>query len=190
MAMPSVQRKYTVSEVRALPEDRFTYELIDGELEVSPTPRPRHERVRIRLMRLLAAYLDSIGVGDGLVAQGEVTWGTSNQYVIPDLCVVPPQDLDANDWDRITDLRLVVEIVSLSSARRDRLRKRVLYMAQRVSEYWIVDPDAEVVEVWQPAQDRPAIVMDELRWRYSPESPECVIDLPGLFRNLPANRDP
>ena len=81
---------------------------------------------------------------------------------------------------------LAVEVVSPSSARADRTSKRRLYQRQGVATYWIVDPDAELVEVWHPDDDRPAIVTDVVRWRVSPDVGDLAIDLPELFRTLPA----
>jgi Uma2 family endonuclease len=79
-----------------------------------------------------------------------------------------------------------VEVVSPSSARGDRLTKRRLYQRQRVATYWIVDPDARLVEVWHPEDDRLEIVTDSLEWRATPDAEALVIDLGELFGSLPA----
>jgi Uma2 family endonuclease len=65
------------------------------------------------------------------------------------------------------------------------LVKRRLYQRQRVATYWVVDPDAQLVEVWHPGDDRPEIVTDTLRWQLAPDSNELVIPLRELFENLP-----
>jgi Uma2 family endonuclease len=75
--------------------------------------------------------------------------------------------------------------VSPSSARADRVGKRTLYQRRGVATYWVVDPDARVVEVWRPDQDRPETVTDVLRWRVKPEAEDLVIDVPTLFIGLP-----
>ncbi|MBK7925485.1 MAG: Uma2 family endonuclease [Gemmatimonadetes bacterium] len=67
----------------------------------------------------------------------------------PDLFVVPAAQA-TNDWRTYRDLRLAVEIVSPGSRRMDRVEKRRLYQAQGVGSYWIVDPEARLVEVWGP----------------------------------------
>jgi Uma2 family endonuclease len=85
----------------------------------------------------------------------------------------------------VRTLLLAVEVVSPSSARGDRLLKRGLYQRQGVETYWIVDPDAALVEVWHPEDDRPEIVTEVLRWRVTPEADELVLDLGELFRDLP-----
>ena len=50
----------------------------------------------------------------------------------------------------------------------------------------MVDPDAAVVEVWRPEDERPAIVTDVLRWRLAPEADELTVDLRELFASLPS----
>jgi len=61
MAMPQVERRYTVAEVLQFPEDGNRYELIRGALIVSPAPTPRHQLVLGSLYRRLADYLDAVG---------------------------------------------------------------------------------------------------------------------------------
>jgi Uma2 family endonuclease len=78
-----------------------------------------------------------------------------------------------------------VEIVSPSSARADRTTKRRLYQKRGVATYWIVDPDAALVEIWHPDDDRPEIVTDAVRWRVAPGADQLVIELRALFENLP-----
>lgn len=82
-------------------------------------------------------------------------------------------------------LLLSAGVVSPSSARGDRLIKRRLYQRQRVATSWVVDPDARLVEVWRPDDDRPEIVADILRWRVTPDVEELVIELAALFAGLP-----
>ena len=91
-----------------------------------------------------------------------------------------------SSWASIRTLMRAVEVVSPSSARGDRLTKGRLYQRQRVADYWVVDPDARLVEVWHPEDERPEIVTDVVRWRVTPDAEELVIDLEDLFRDLPA----
>ncbi len=73
-------------------------------------------------------------------------------------------------------------MVSPSSARYDRIVKRRVYQEHGVSTYWIVDPDAQVVEVWRPDDERPEIVTDVLRWRVGGEAEELAIELAEVFK--------
>jgi Uma2 family endonuclease len=184
MGMPDTARHYTVDDVLAFPEDGNRYELVDGELLVTPAPAQRHEIVLPRLAIQAYQYVASLpGVAQTFFSRGDVIWGPG-EYVQPDLFVVPVHEVTGN-WRDCQHLLLVAEIVSPSSARVDRVRKRALYQRRGVATYWVVDPDARVVEVWQPDQDRPEIVTDVLRWRVTPEATELEIDVPSLFVGLP-----
>lgn len=113
----------------------------------------------------------------------DISWGLTT-LVQPNLFVVPPEQLSRR-WSSVTHLVLAVEIVSPSSVRTDRWRKRMLYMRRGVETYWIVDPDAQLVEVWRPGDERPAIVGDTLRWRVTEGAPELHVDAVALFASLP-----
>lgn len=89
------------------------------------------------------------------------------------------------DWRDCRTLLLAVEVLSPNTARADRLKKRRLYQRRGVKTCWIVDPDAQLVEVWHPADERPEIVTDSLRWRVNEDAPELVVNLPSLFAKLP-----
>jgi Uma2 family endonuclease len=75
---------------------------------------------------------------------------------------------------------LLIEVLSPSTARVDRVVKRQRYQ-QLGTEYWIVDLDARVVERWLPADARPEVITDAIRWATSPVSAPCVVDLVRLF---------
>lgn len=184
MGMPDLARHYTVDEVLAFPDDGNRYELVDGELLVTPAPSPIHQQVVTRLAARLASYLDAHpGLADAFVAPADITWDRE-KLVQPDLFVIPTTEV-SKSWTTVQTLLLAVEVVSPSSARGDRLVKRQLYQRQGVATYWIVDPDARVVEVWHPDDERPEIASDVLRWRVSPAADELAIELERLFSNLP-----
>jgi Uma2 family endonuclease len=184
MGMPDTARRYTVEDVLAFPDDGNRYELVDGELLVTPAPSLIHQKVVTQLFARLAWYLDKhVGLADVLVAPADITWDRE-KLVQPDLFVIPASEVSTS-WKTVRTLLLAVEIVSPSSARGDRLVKRRLYQRQRVATYWIVDPDARLVEVWHPDDERPEIVTDVLRWRAAPDADDLAIDLQELFDSLP-----
>ena len=184
MVMPDTARRYTLEEVLALPEDGNRYELVDGELLVTPAPAQPHEIVLVRLVGYLHEYLAPFAaVAQMFFSRGDVIWGPE-EYVQPDLFVVPRSEV-TGDWRDCQHLLLSVEVVSPSSARGDRFKKRRLYQRRGVGTYWIVDADAQLVEVWHPQDERPEIVTDALRWRVTPDAPELRIELSPLFANLP-----
>ena len=184
MAMPHTARRYTVAEVLALPPDGNRYEVVDGELLVTPAPRFRHQQTAARLFDALRAYLRPLGLADCvLFSPADITWGVdpdeADELVQPDIFVVPPDQL--GEWQGMARLALVAEIVSPSSGRADRVVKRKAYQRHGVPIYWVVDPDAALIEVWTPEDDRPRIVTDVLTWRWDVDAPELRIVLEELF---------
>ncbi len=185
MVMPDTARRYTVSEVLAFPEDGNRYELVHGDLLVTPAPQPQHQVVLQRLMVKLHGYLVSASEqAEVFPSPADISWD-GETLVQPDLFVVPAKEV-SNDWGTYKTLLLAVEILSPSSSRGDRVVKRRLYQEQDVATYWIVDPDAAMVEVWQPDDERPEIVTDVLRWRVAAGASELAIDLTSLFKDLPS----
>ena len=185
MVMPETARRYTVDEVLAFPSDGNRYELVHGELLVSPAPRLVHQKVVGWIHSRLANYLAPYArVAEVLLSPADITWGTQDDLAQPDIFVVPVSET-AENWDAIRTLLLAVEVLSASTARHDRITKRRLYQEHGVATYWIVDPDGRVVEVWHPADSRPEIVTDVLRWRVTPEATELQIHVAELFERLP-----
>ena len=186
MAMPNTARRYTVEEVLAFPSDGKRYELVHGELLVSPAPRYLHQQITSRLQILLGRYLEPFhDLAEPLVSPADITWGTEDDLAQPDVFVVPVRET-TDEWSSIRTLLLAIEVLSPSTARYDRITKRRLYQEHGVLTYWVVDPDARLVEVWRPPDDRPEIVTDRLTWRVAPDAPELVIELQNLFAGLPA----
>jgi Uma2 family endonuclease len=103
--------------------------------------------------------------------------------VQPDLFVMPANEV-TGDWRDCQHPILAVEVVSPTSARADRLKKRRLYQERGVGTYWVVDAEAQLVEVWRPGDERPEIVTDLLCWRLAPEAAQLRIEVPALFANL------
>ena len=184
MGMPDTARRYTVDEVLAFPADGNRYELVDGELLVTPAPGARHQLVIGDLYTQLAAYLaHHRDIATVLLSPADITW-SRERLVQPDIFVVPRREV-SRTWTTYQTLLLAVEVLSPSSARGDRLLKRRLYQRQGVATYWIVDPDARLVEVWHPEDERPEIVTEALSWWVSPKAEELTISLPELFEGLP-----
>ena len=174
-------REWTYEMLVAIPDDRNRYEIIDGELLVTPPPSYGHQRVQWELGRLIANYLEQYPLGHGFFAPGDVIIDQRN-VVEPDIFVVPRGlDLKSGSWKDIRSLLLAVEILSPSTARADRLGKRLLYQRFRVAEYWIVDSDARVIDRWRPDDTRAETLSEEIEWQPSSEYPALRIDLGELF---------
>jgi len=190
MAMPSSVQQYTVEDVlRLFPESKTKYELLYGELFVSPPPALRHQALVQRLYRRLVDYLGPFGLDETVFCTAvDISWD-NRSVVEPDLFVAPPEQLRSNRRLTIKTLLLAVEVLSPRSSRADRVLKRRLYQENRVAAYWVVDHRAGLVEVWTPGDERPQIVTDVLRWRVAPDAPECEIELAPLFEGLPPPQD-
>ena len=132
-----------------MPEDGKRYEAIGGELYVTPAPRTLHQRASHLLTVELHDLLDEPGHGQVYAAPFGVEFPETGEGVQPDLLFVSTERLHivGEDWIRGAP-DLVIEIVSPSTARRDRTVKLDFYRRLGVAEYWVVDPDAEQVEVW------------------------------------------
>ena len=182
MVMPATQgRRWTAAEVRALPEEPGKqYEVIDGELFVSPGPSYAHQFVTAELLGRLRAYVHAQKLGYVLMGPGDVE---SDAYTLvqPDVFVVPPvEDRAPRDFAEARRLLLAVEVLSPSSGRKDHVVKRRLY--QRMdTEYWIVDPDARVVERWRPGDESAELAEEWLTWQPEHASEALVIDLVAMF---------
>lgn len=88
-------------------------------------------------------------------------------------------------WAHLKALLHAAEVLSPSSCRADRFIKRRVYQEQNVDTYWLVDPEARVVEVWRPGDEAPELVTGTLRWQVTAEAPVLEIPLAGLFADLP-----
>ena len=184
MVMPATTGRYTAEEVLAFPPDGNRYELVDGELLLTPAPTQRHQIVLEELLVRLREYLRRYStVARAFFSPADIIW-SRDEYVQPDIFVVPAAQV-TGDWRDCRTLWLAAEVLSPSSARYDRVTKRSLYQRKGVATYWTVDTDAQLVEVWHPGDDRPEIVTDVLRWRVVPDATELEIRLEEVFSALP-----
>jgi len=180
----SATRIWTREEVLDLPDDGKKYELVDGELLVTPSPRGRHQRGVLELYKLVEPYVATQGIGGVMALPSDLDL-QSGQLVQPDLFVGALVDgREPVEWEEFGVPILVVEVLSPSTAQDDRVRKRRLYQRVEVPVYWIMDLDARVVEVWTSDANRPGIEDERLNWQPDPAVPVLTIDLPAYFRRV------
>lgn len=185
--MPALAGHYwTTEDVRALiDESRHwpRYELLDGELLVTNAPAFAHQWAVSELLARLREYCRQHGIGDALVSPADLVLA-SESIMQPDVFVVPKALVSTAEpmrWPMVTSLLLAVEVLSPSTMREDRVRKRDFYLANRVAEYWIVDLDARIVERWTPERERPDIRRAELVWRPREASAPFLLDVRAYF---------
>jgi Uma2 family endonuclease len=182
-------REWTYAEFARLPDDGNRYEVIAGELYVTPAPSTIHQAVSFRLVRLFGNFCEEQQAGIAFHAPYDVIFGDGD-YMEPDLIFVRRERMDdvIKDHGAVAPPDLVVEILSDGTEHRDRGIKRERYAAYGVPEYWIINTDAKHVEVYRLTRGdlrRVAVEDDVLRYRPAPGESELVIDVPHLLR--PAN---
>jgi len=172
---------HTADMVRALPDDGNRYEVVHGELLVTPAPRVLHQLVLQRLQLALGKYLERERMGQLLASPADISWGP-DILVQPDLFVVDLAEARTLDWRHMRTLSLTVEILSPSSVRADRFTKRRLYQEQGIGTYWIVDPDAQTIEVWTPEAVFPAVERETVTWAPAGAREPLHLPIRDLFR--------
>ena len=157
------------------------WELVDGELLVTPSPHWSHQGIIAELFSLLRAYVREHALGTVYASPLDVRL-EPGLVLQPDILVVPAGHLRHHD-DVVSKLLLACETISPSSARFDRVVKRPRFQRLRVAEYWIVDGESQTIERWQPDDERPAILADRLVWHPEGASEPFQLDIPLMFRD-------
>lgn len=186
MSMPATNPpiEWTAELARALPEDGKRYEVLDGELFVTPAPNARHQGVLAALFVALHPYVQAHRIGALLWSPADIEF-SPRRLVQPDLFVAPLGKHGRIDsWRDVRSLVLAIEALSPSTAFADRTRKRAIYQDEGVGEYWIVDLDARLIERWRQADARPEIALERLVWQPPGASDALTIDVQALFESV------
>jgi Uma2 family endonuclease len=171
---------WTAEMVRQLPDDGKRHEVVYGELLVTPAPRFDHQLLVSRLWSRLSRYLEHEPIGLVLSSPADISWGR-DVLVQPNIFVVTKEEARSHDWSLIQTLLLVIEVLSPSTERSDRFTKRRRYQEAGVPLYWVVDGDAQRVEVWTRTADFPTIEAERLRWHSAGADRAFVLELSELF---------
>lgn len=188
--MPNVARsdlRLTYDDFLQFPDDGKRHEVIDGEHYVTPSPNLRHQRVVGRLYLSIGNYLEAYpGVGQLFLAPLDVVL-SYHDVVEPDLLFV------AGDQSSIMTEKniqgppaLVVEVLSKGTRKKDAQIKRRLFERTGVREYWLVDPELDLVQVLRPSDARKLVRVDELSAEddatlTTPLMPGWQLAMPALF---------
>jgi Uma2 family endonuclease len=137
--------KLTYEDYCALPDDGRRYEILDGDLYMSPSPEEPHQNVVLNLGAILRDHVRRHGLGKVYIAPFDVVLD-ENDVVEPDVIFVSKVRRPKLVMGRIRGAPdLLVEVISPSSVERDRRDKRNLYARCGVNWYWIIDPDKQSV---------------------------------------------
>ncbi|MGH7654563.1 MAG: Uma2 family endonuclease [Gemmatimonadaceae bacterium] len=173
---------WTRSDLALMPEDGNRYEVLDGELFVTPGAAPHHQGIAFNVAKALDAYCEANRIG-AIATPGSVVFGDSE--LIPDVLVIPGvARLHGEHWEDLPLPILVVEVLSSAghaSQVRDLSVKRAAYLRVGIPTYWVVDPQRRCVHVW--TQDSPDghVVTDVLRWQPKPECAPLDLSVEDLI---------
>jgi len=179
---PPAVKRYTYEEYLKL-DDGNRYELIEGELVLTPSPGFKHQRTVAAIERALTTFVEEHDLGmvivapydvvldEGVVLQPDILFVTREKFhLLTEACLKGVPDL-------------VVEVISPSSAGRDRIKKSRLYRRYGVRELWLVDPEARTAEVLTTGENGwyQAAACDEEDILTSPLLPGLKINLKEIF---------
>jgi Uma2 family endonuclease len=177
MHMAAAGHPWTLAELERLPDDGNKYEIIDGELFVTPPPSPEHEVVLIHLNELLVPHVAKHGLGAVFRPRAVIRSGGSEAE--PDLfvCARPPRP--GAGWEDLPPPLLVVEVLSPTTRRRDLVAKRDFYLAAGSAEYWIIDPDERALRRVRAGRSDD-VEHETFNWE---PGGGLMISVPDLFRS-------
>jgi len=148
MHIPKGKIVLTYEDYALLPNDRNRYEILEGELSVTPAPSTKHQSASANLFKLLSGHIDDRNLGKLFYAPIDLILDPTT-ILQPDLLFVSSahqQIITERAIEGVPDL--VVEILSPTTSRTDRVTKAQIYARHSVPIYWIVDPDQESIEIY------------------------------------------
>jgi len=134
MRMAQKTGAWTLAQLDRLPDDGNKYELVDGELFVTPTPSPAHEAVAGELIWILLPYVKAKELGRLFFARAVVQ--QQGSQVEPDMMVRPATPALPHTWAEMPTPSLVVEILSRTTRQRDHEHKRAFYLSIGVAAFF------------------------------------------------------
>ena len=185
MNPPATPYTWTYSEYARFPDDGNRYEVIDGEVLVTPAPSTMHQEVVARVLIALRAYAERHALGI-VLPDVDVLFATGH-FLRPDIVFVPADRRDGiSDRGIEVPPGLIVEIQSPTSSSIDRVKKPRRYGDFGVSEYWVLDPVASEALIWKFAEGarEPERHTDAFEWRPAGTVEALVLDPGNLFRPL------
>jgi Uma2 family endonuclease len=145
----AVDPRVSFAELCQWPDDGRRYELYDGEVIVVPAPIPRHQLVAVRITAVLLEFARTSGAL-ALASPIDIAF-TEHDVLQPDVVLFRWERRSQIDMMKVIRIApdLAVEVVSPGTEARDRGRKMHMFARFGVTEYWIVDPVRNVLEIYQ-----------------------------------------
>ena len=184
MSTQPAVRRWTYDEFARLPNDGNRYEIIGGELFVTPAPSLTHQKAVTAITLALGGFIRAHELGELYVGPVDVLFAEGD-YLEPDLVFVRA-DRTAILKDRGVEGApdLVVEVLSPSTAGRDRTIKRERYAAFGVAEYWVVDARTRRVEIYRATDDasrQMEVATDSFEWQPVQGGPALTVNVRELL---------
>lgn len=178
-------RLYTYEDYLKLNDDK-QYELIGGELVLVPAPKTNHQLVKANLVWYITTYVRNNNLGIVMDAPTDVVLSETDKPQ-PDILFIAANRLEIITENNVKGApNLVIEILSPSTGNYDRVKKSKMYYTHGVKEYWIVDPEIKVIEVFTSGEKNWNLVeaYDKDGVLLSPLLPGLQIDLKDIFGRL------
>lgn len=173
----------TVEDYRATPEGS-RYQLVGGELIMSPAPNTDHQRIVRKLSQLLCNHIAKHGLGEVFFAPFDV-YLSEYDVVQPDLLFISQSNFAIIAADGIHGAPdLVIEVLSWSTAQLDKKQKRLSYVRAGVKELWLVDPLLLQIQRYDFAQDtaKPVQLIEENETFETPLLPGLMFVAAEIFK--------
>lgn len=142
------KKTFTYKDYLELPDDGNRYEIIEGELIMTPAPIPKHQIVSMELLLQLKLFVDKHQLGLVFHPPCDVLL-TEKDLVQPDIFFIAQKNrkiITEKNIQGVPDL--IIEILSPATAYYDLIEKKELYEKFGVKEYWIVDPKKQWIEIY------------------------------------------
>ena len=175
MHMALETRPWTRADLVRLPDDGNRYEVLDGELLVTPPPSAEHQEIVDWLAEKLFPFVSAHGLGKLRFPRSVVV--IDGSQLEPDLMV--RADAPGRAWEDKPLPILVVEVLSGSTRRRDLQVKRDFYMQKGIPEYWAIDRSARVLTRFTPGGS--ASMREIMNWRPPGIAATLEIDISAMF---------
>jgi len=186
LPMPSAPpevRLLTVDDYRATP-DEIRYQLVEGELIMSPSPTSHHQAILWNFAQIFGRYLDKRPIGRAFFAPLDVYLSNHNVFQ-PDVLFIATANLGILKKDGVHGAPdIVVEVLSPSNAQLDRKTKRRVYARAGVKEFWLVDPALRQIQLslFPADRARPVKLIEENESFASPLLPGLKLRAIDVFR--------
>ena len=164
-------------------QDSGRYELEDGRVISMPAETFGHVKIKDLVKDALKAAIARSSIPYISLPDGMAVRIDGKTAFEPDVLVValPEPPLDALE---IANPIIVVEVLSPSSARHDRITKRRFFLSHGVPTYWVIDGEAEAFEFWTPGDDRASLIDDCLVWQPVENVPAFELDVRRFFADV------